>query len=136
MGGSARPEGGKEPFAGRRFSPRLRDGGVCANCGGCCERFAPTLLASVRDVARWRAEGRDDLLARMGVRGELWLNPATGERERVCPHLARAASGIANCLIHETKPEICRAYPGPIQGFRCLLGVRFPLPGFGRFPLA
>ncbi|TAL16249.1 YkgJ family cysteine cluster protein [bacterium] len=112
------------------FAKRLRGGGdyaSCRQCGACCERWGGTLLASESDVAAWKSEGREDLLSRVGPMGEIWLDPSTGIREKRCPYLSRASSGLAACLINGQKPLMCRQYPGPVQSFRCIGKVRFPL---------
>lgn len=105
---------------GRRRPPR-----GCRACGVCCEVFADALSASGQDLLRWRAQGRLDLLARVGAGRELWVDPSNGERESTCPFLGRTGPDGALCAIHDTKPDLCRRYPTPAHGSRCLLGARF-----------
>ncbi|MBI5017625.1 MAG: YkgJ family cysteine cluster protein [Deltaproteobacteria bacterium] len=110
-----------------RKAPRSRRG--CRACGVCCEVFAEALSACPEDLERWRAQGRRDLLARVGSGGELWTDPETGLREPACPFLSRSGPDRALCGIHDTKPELCRRYPSPVHGSRCLLGTRFDPDG-------
>jgi Fe-S-cluster containining protein len=95
----------------------------CLCCGRCCEAFGGHLQASKEDLARWRASGRDDLLARVSAIGWIWIDPATGLLEDRCPFLVRTGPDAASCSIHEVKPDICREYPTLAHGRRCLRGV-------------
>lgn len=97
----------------------------CRACGVCCEVFAEALSACEEDLARWRTQGRLDLLGRVGPGAQLWVDPATGEREPACPFLDRRGHDRALCAIHDTKPALCRRYPTPVHGSRCVLGNRF-----------
>lgn len=111
----------RERVAARRARPPPPRG--CRGCGTCCELFGGHLRACRTDLDRWRAEGRDDLLRRTSPLGRLWLDPATGRTVARCPFLARDGPDAARCAIHETKPEICRAYPTLAHGRRCARGI-------------
>ena len=87
--------------------------------------YGHALRASEEDLVRWRAEGRYDLLLRVGKGGDLWLDPSTGEHLEDCPFLRRTGPDDARCRIHATKPELCRDYPTAAHGRRCVCGVRF-----------
>jgi len=102
---------------------RRRSG--CRACGICCEMYGHDLRAVAKDRERWRAEGRLDLLGFVGEGGVLWQDRVTGERLPDCPFLQRTGPEAARCRIHHTKPEVCRRYPTPVHGSRCLRGVRF-----------
>lgn len=95
---------------------------ACRACGACCELFGGHLRAAKTDLARWRAEGRQDLLARVNRLGWLWVDPHSGEALTRCPFLVRTAPEAAHCAIHDTKPEMCRAYPTLAHGRRCARG--------------
>lgn len=99
---------------------------ACLACGVCCDLWGGHLRATPRDLARWRAEGRKELLARVGRRDEIWVDPASGERLELCPFLVRTGFETAHCAIHQTKPELCRAYPTRVHGDRCVRRVSFP----------
>lgn len=110
--------------------------GRCLACGICCELYGNTLAASPRDLARWAEEQRTDLLQRVGAGGELWVDPADGERLERCPFLERRNAEASICGIHATKPDICREYPTPVHAFRCVRGIRFPGKTFTSCPPA
>lgn len=90
----------------------------CKQCGKCCRKYIGTLKATSEDIERWRREGREDILKYVDIYefdgktlgGDLWFNPKTGEEMRKCPFL-RKRKGKFFCLIHSTKPEVCREYP-------------------------
>ena len=90
----------------------------CKQCGGCCKRFTGTLSATVEDIKKWEAEGREDILKyvyifEFGVKiagGDLWFDPETNEELTECPFLGKK-KGKFICLIHDTKPTICKDYP-------------------------
>jgi len=110
---------------GRRSRARPAPAAACTGCGSCCEEFGATLAAEADDLARWQREGRQDLLARVGGGGALWVDPETGEDLTRCPFLEHTPEGASRCAIHPTKPDMCRAYPDRSHGFHCLLGTRF-----------
>ncbi|CAH2030898.1 YkgJ family cysteine cluster protein [Trichlorobacter ammonificans] len=101
--------------------PRRVDG--CACCGRCCEAFGGHLHASARDLARWRREGREDLLSRVNRLGWIWVDPPSNRLLDPCPFLSREAAGRKVCSINATKPDMCRDYPTVAHGHRCLNGV-------------
>lgn len=98
----------------------------CLACGICCELYGHSLAATPADRERWAREGRKDLLARVGPEGELWVEPESGEHLECCPFLVRTGTYRAHCGIHATKPDLCREYPTPVHGLRCVRGIRFP----------
>ena len=105
-----------------RSTPRA--GGGCLRCGRCCDSFGGHLRASRRDLERWRALGREDLLARVEpATGWLWIDPATGRLEPACPFLERTGPDAARCAIQDVKPDLCRDYPTLAHGWRCPRGV-------------
>lgn len=104
-----RPRGGEE---------------ACLGCGICCDLYGHTLSASAADLERWRAQGRQDLLARVGPGGELWWDPEAGVRLDHCPFFSWCGPDHGRCAVHETKPTICSAYPTPLHCGRCVMGVR------------
>jgi len=91
----------------------------CLRCGHCCQPYF-SLYVTEEDEARWREEGRQDILERLYWERKhiIWkddqpINLATGEEERRCYWLKKNPDGTTTCLIHSTKPKICRDYyPG------------------------
>lgn len=88
----------------------------CSACGVCCELYGHTVTASEDDFGRWRAEGRGDVAA--------WAATPAEEREEGCPFLVRTDAGGGVCSIHETKPEMCRAYPTALHGGWCVMRAK------------
>jgi Fe-S-cluster containining protein len=95
-------------------------------CGHCC-RTSFLLYAGEEDELRWEREGRKDILERLDW--ERWhvtwddegaYHIDTGERFRRCFFLEDRPEKTAVCLIHETKPKICRDYP-PGSSDLCVL---------------
>ncbi len=109
----------------RWFRERRRPNGGCQACGVCCEYFAGTLRASSTDLQRWERQGRRDLLAGVGVNGRIWLDPQSRDLLEPCPFLNRVDAETGHCRIHATKPAMCRDYPTPAHGERCVRGLRF-----------
>ena len=97
------------------------DGFNCKRCGLCCSLLGieHELYVDEEDVRRWEREGRDDILAwvaRAVYRDQEYdfpVDPNTGD-EVVgdCPFLERDAErGVTRCLIHDTRPRDCVAFP-------------------------
>jgi Fe-S-cluster containining protein len=95
----------------------------CACCGRCCEFFGGHLHVTPRDLERWRRQGREDLLSRVNRLGWIWVDPQTKRREDRCPFIERSPDNKGLCRIHDTKPDMCRAYPTIAHGRRCVSGV-------------
>lgn len=95
----------------------------CQQCGQCCESFGNHLRASRHDLERWRALGRDDLIARANHLGWIWVDPETKQPVAPCPFIVRSDAEHACCSIYEIRPDICRDYPTLAHGKRCLRGV-------------
>lgn len=111
------------------------DGFTCKQCGRCCQVLGIEydLYVGDEDVRRWEREGRDDILA--------WVAPTvyrdgeydfpvdaeTGD-EVVggCPFLKRDPNrGVTLCLIHDTRPKDCVAFPASRED-----AGRIGCPGF------
>lgn len=56
------------------------------------------------DVARWKSEQRDDILANLGEQSA-WRAPGA------CPFIAELSPGRYACSIYDTRPLTCRDYP-------------------------
>lgn len=94
---------------------------VCLRCGRCCTDVpgANRNTVDAADLARWRARGRDDILAWIKqvdigdgrTRPELWFDPQTGLAVRECPWVERNADGTVSCRIQDDKPRHCRDWP-------------------------
>jgi len=71
------------------------------------------------DYRRWKRQGRHDILryvsqyARYADHGDVWvdwIDPETGDILRHCPFLHKVHQGKYTCVIHDTKPTICRRF--------------------------
>ena len=93
----------------------------CARCGNCCKvRDAYCTSGDPDDIKRWKAEGRNDILAwvemistgKDTVGYDLWVDPETREDVDSCHWYDEdPATGGSICLIQNTKPKHCREYP-------------------------
>lgn len=93
----------------------------CRQCGVCCEMYSWHLKATDSDLARWRAEGRVDLLSMVNRLGWIWVDPDSGERIDRCPFIEKDPDDLVFCGIHETKPKVCRDYPTLSHDNRCVM---------------
>lgn len=84
---------------------------LCAAChpDKCCTRF---LRVAREDVERWKAEGREDILAHIRER----VFEGRTIREVKSPGKGCYFLQNGRCSIHETKPIVCR-------NFLCLKGM-------------
>lgn len=92
----------------------------CTRCGKCCTNpnYMGTLEATGDDVKRWRREGRDDILAWVGILGpednpygDLWISERTGMEAQRCPFVRKDPNRPTyRCTIYETRPHVCRDY--------------------------
>jgi Fe-S-cluster containining protein len=87
--------------------------------------YGSTIHAAEEDLARWRGEGREDIVAQVGEEGRLWVDPVSKEHIEACPYFLRTDRDSAKCLIHDTKPKVCREYPTPVHQLRCVRGIVF-----------
>ncbi len=82
----------------------------CQQCAGCCKNLRVTVTYS--DIARWKREGRWDILQRVAFvedrsgRMDFCLDE-TATQNAQCPFL----SADNRCRIHSTKPQVCRDFP-------------------------
>lgn len=88
------------------------EGFECRQCGACCRAY---VQVTQRDLWRWAAEFRDDILE--------WVSPEDGLIHPIeemegprCPFLKRLPHGgtrrdVYICRIHDTKPDACVCFP-------------------------
>ncbi|HEY3421904.1 MAG TPA: YkgJ family cysteine cluster protein [Methanocellaceae archaeon] len=85
----------------------------CIQCGVCCKKYGMRLEASPLDIAKWRQDGRTDILRHVGIctengeisHGNLWVGD-DGERLKECPFLTCENEKFF-CGIQDVKPEVC-----------------------------
>lgn len=92
----------------------------CRLCGQCCRSLDYRMEVTALDVARWREQGRNDILKYVAVYKRpgqketyrIWQMPETGQFVQGCPFLYKIPDkNQVVCRIQETKPAICRQYP-------------------------
>jgi len=89
---------------------------TCLRCGRCC-RTHFSFYVKEGDLARWRKEGRRDILVHLESREAVWAGDRFIVRESglavaACPFL-RWEGHRFSCAIYETRPQACRDYePG------------------------
>lgn len=107
----------------------------CERCGSCCVQLGDLYDVTIEDVKRWVEQIRFDILWYCSawddacfnmllsdrekliryldedLNMEMWFNPQNGYELSLCPFLRKAyGKNQFECLIHDTKPEICRSY--------------------------
>ena len=88
----------------------------CIRCGRCCLADF-TAYVTDEDMARWRAERRDDILEMLEREHGSWegdhlVSSETGKTLHGCPFFMFDGEKFG-CAIHETRPATCRLYePG------------------------
>ena len=85
----------------------------CKRCGTCCQTHF-SVYAMEEDIARWRTEGRTDILRLMEDLEAAWaddqlVSTITGEPLSPCPFLQNDGTRFS-CAIHSTRPRICREF--------------------------
>jgi Fe-S-cluster containining protein len=82
----------------------------CLQCGTCCHSYIPVTR---QDILRWAVQGRDDILEHVSTR-ELFIHPLPRDELARCPFLQKLSQKdvcVYICSIHDTKPEVCAAFP-------------------------
>jgi len=92
----------------------------CIQCGKCCFMYGCMIPASDDDLARWKKQGRQDILdmamiardpkTNRIIAAELWWDRSTGREFVYCPWIKKKKDGKVYCQIHDTKPQYCRDY--------------------------
>ncbi len=83
----------------------------CETCGACC--VANAVVLDDEDLARFRAGGREDLVARTRKRGGVRMLPLLRTKPKPCVHLNNL-----RCTIYEVRPNMCRDFPAGTE--QCL----------------
>jgi Fe-S-cluster containining protein len=83
----------------------------CRQCGACCRAY---VQATERDLYRWAAQFRGDILRYVSAEG--LIEPVEGMEGPCCPFLEKLPRtgkrcDVYVCLIHDTKPEACVRFP-------------------------
>ena len=88
----------------------------CQQCGNCC-RVNVNAFVTDEDLARWRREGRGDILHVLENEHAIWvgdhlLSADNGADLCDCPFL-QPEGGRILCSIYGSRPRTCREYvPG------------------------
>lgn len=97
--------------------PKKKPEWKCVQCGRCCFDYGCMISATDEDLARWKRDGRHDILEKAKVitkggrviAAELWFNPMTRREYMYCPFLKKEGNRT-RCLIQDTKPQYCKDY--------------------------
>ncbi len=98
----------------------------CRRCGKCClTDFIAYVTAE--DLARWRREGREDILGMVEREHAVWagdrlVSSESGKDILGCPFLAWEGDH-STCTIYETRPGVCRRFK-PASSALCGLSMR------------
>lgn len=105
----------------------------CERCGSCCLQIKDIVNISEEDIRRWVNEFRVDILQYCSgwnndcykilgeetlvhylnedTNMEMWFDPESGDGVYLCPFLRKKyGRNEFECMIHDSKPEICRDY--------------------------
>jgi len=108
---------------------------TCEKCGSCCLQYKEIHGIIEEDIRRWVNESRTDImqycygwndkchmlgdeekliryLTKPKMNMEMWCNPENREENiKLCPFLRKKyGKNKFECMIHETKPEVCSNY--------------------------
>ena len=82
---------------------------ACNQCGKCCQIYGGGgLHASEEDISWWDAHRPE--IARFVVKGNIWMDPESGQVLAGCPWLQKAGD-VYTCDIYHDRPEDCHLYP-------------------------
>jgi len=95
----------------------------CQRCGECCKTLPIDI--GYGDITRWNKEGRKDILRRVSFidnypetgYGGFYFEETLLKKDRVkspCPFF-----GESGCGIYETRPMVCKDYPGSHENAPC-----------------
>ena len=88
----------------------------CQRCGKCCLANALSFITD-EDLARWKHQGREDILHIIENSHAVWagdhlISSEDGRYLHGCPFL-KWEDDHYTCTIYETRPQVCRDYqPG------------------------
>ncbi len=86
----------------------------CTQCGKCCINYSDGgLTASQDDLDFWEAH-RPHIYQYVN-KDELWFDPKTSKRLKLCPFLKKTEHNLYACDIYHDRPEDCRFYPVTIE---------------------
>jgi Fe-S-cluster containining protein len=88
----------------------------CSRCGKCCLADMAAFVAYLNneDLARWKNEGRDDILHLIENETAIWvgdhlISSKDGRYIHGCSFLKKSGDHYT-CSIYETRPIVCRDY--------------------------
>jgi Fe-S-cluster containining protein len=83
---------------------------ACNRCGACCEDIR--VPGGPEVVPALIAEPATDEERRWFLAGLRAVGPVAGGWRYRCEHFQRDADGLGVCGIHESRPSVCRWFPG------------------------
>ena len=88
----------------------------CNQCGKCCKKYGGDggLSATHEEIDWWQSHRPN--IAKFVQRGQIWVDPETGDSLGVCPWLRKAPDQeVYTCDIYFDRPEDCRDYPSLVS---------------------
>lgn len=85
----------------------------CEMCSECCKN--PVMITKPSDIRRWIHQGRFDILkhaspANKEVYGDLNIHIKDSEISDYCPFVRNISFNKYACVIHDTKPKVCKEF--------------------------
>ena len=87
----------------------------CNQCGKCCTKYSDGGLAATDDEIKLWDLFRPDIASYVS-KGNIWMNPVTGEQLTLCPWLRKEPNQSKyTCDIYHDRPDDCKHYPVTIE---------------------
>ncbi|MGH2583419.1 MAG: YkgJ family cysteine cluster protein [Dehalococcoidia bacterium] len=100
----------RTPPPPRVVSPEEYRAIACNRCGDCCEDIRATEPPEALDALA--DDPRTDPERRRLLAGLIPVGPVLGGWRYRCRHFSRDAAGLGLCGIHDSRPAVCRWFPG------------------------
>lgn len=87
----------------------------CNQCGKCCINYSDGGLSATKDEIQYWEIFRP-LISEYVSKGNIWMDPKTGEQLKRCPWLAKLPQEDKySCSIYHDRPDDCKQYPVTIS---------------------
>lgn len=87
----------------------------CNQCGKCCTQYSDGGLSATEEEIEFWSVFRPNI-AEYVFRGNIWMDPKTGQQLTVCPWLKKLPGEEKYaCDIYFDRPDDCKLYPVTIE---------------------